>query len=401
MKSRVSFSKVLASFSFAIASLCSAQTVTVVEFYNRTLDAYFITGRANEQALLDTVADFSRTGMTFQATAAASATASQVAICRFYIATTTPYSNTHFYGRADTDCPFVLAANPAGFAWEGYDFATPAPVNGSCPSGTVTVKRGFRAAANGKTPNHRYSTTETNYQSAISAGFAGEGAVFCVASATPATSVPVTPPVSGSDCGTFYFPGKRITYSSTASGGATSQSTFTRTYDPTPVTFNGQSATRIVDTPAVGQPSYTMIDDGATSWRELGGRSTSNNVTQDTYFNPPIVFPKVMSIGQSIAVNRSVVFNPTTSTGNGNQTGSIVYTARESVTVPAGSYANTCKFTINTTTTYPALGSTSSTATTTWIAPGVGMVKSEITDSSTVFGFTVTSVSNVVATSVQ
>lgn len=274
-------------------------------------------------------------------------------------------------------------------------------MNGSCPAGTITIKRGVRAAANGKTPNHRYSATEANYQSAISAGFVGEGAVFCVASATPTSNVPVIPPTSGSDCGTFYFPGKRITYTSSTSGAASTQSTFTRTYDSTPVTFNGQSATRIVDTPAVGQPSYTMIDDGATSWRELGGRSTSNNVTQETYFNPPIVFPKVMSVGQSIAVNRSVVFNPATSTGNGTQTGSIVYSARESVTVPAGSYANACKFTINTTTTYPAIGSTSSTATTTWIAPGVGMVKAEITDSSTVFGFTVTSVSNVQATSVQ
>jgi hypothetical protein len=401
MRSRVFLRQALAGAILAIASVCSAQSVTVVEFYNRAVDAYFITGRAAEQALLDTVADFSRTGMTFQATAAASATASQTSICRFYISTASPYASSHFYGRADTDCPFLLDAKPAGFTWEGYDFATPSPVNGACPAGTVTIKRGFRAAANGKTPNHRYSASEATYQSAITAGFAGEGAVFCVASATPASSAPVTPPASASDCGTFYFPGKRITYTSTASGAAASQSTFTRTYDPTPVTFNGQAATRIVDTPSTGQPSYTMIDDGVTSWRELGGRSTSNNVTQDTYFNPPIVFPKVMSIGQSIAVNRTVVFNPATSTGNGNQTGAIVYTARESVTVPAGSYANACKFTINTTTTYPSIGSTSSTATTTWIAPGVGMVKSEITDTSTVFGISVTSVSNVVATAVQ
>ena len=39
-----------------------AQTVNVVEYRNKTLDAYFITGRANEQALLDTVADFCAPG---------------------------------------------------------------------------------------------------------------------------------------------------------------------------------------------------------------------------------------------------------------------------------------------------------------------------------------------------
>ena len=61
------------------------QSVTVVEYYNKTLDAYFITGRASDQAALDTLSAFQRTGMTFAATAAASATAAQTKICRFYI----------------------------------------------------------------------------------------------------------------------------------------------------------------------------------------------------------------------------------------------------------------------------------------------------------------------------
>lgn len=50
-----------------------AQSVTVTEYYNKTLDAYFITGRANEQQTLDATADFQRTGMTFQAVAASAA----------------------------------------------------------------------------------------------------------------------------------------------------------------------------------------------------------------------------------------------------------------------------------------------------------------------------------------
>ena len=60
------------------AALCALQsqaqaqssTVTVVEFYAKTLDAYFITGRANEQAALDASNAFERTGMTFNAVAA-------------------------------------------------------------------------------------------------------------------------------------------------------------------------------------------------------------------------------------------------------------------------------------------------------------------------------------------
>ena len=40
-----------------------AQPVTVVEYYNKPLDAYFITGRAAEQQQLDALGDFQRTGM--------------------------------------------------------------------------------------------------------------------------------------------------------------------------------------------------------------------------------------------------------------------------------------------------------------------------------------------------
>ena len=217
--------------------------------------------------------------------------------------------------------------------------------------------------------------------------------------ATAAATV-TAPPSSGDVCGTFYFPGKQITYQSTTSGAARSTSSMVRTYDANPVTFNGQSATRIVDTPSGGTPSYTMISDGATSWSELGGRSTSNGTTQETYFLPPIVFPKTMTIGQAININRAVTFNPATPTGNGTQTGTIVLTSRESVTAPAGTYPNACKFTINTTTTYP-IGSTSNTRTIAWVAPGVGLVRGEISDTTTVMGFSITSNTTMVATAVQ
>ena len=82
------FSRLLVAVLVALSTLlasAAAQTVTVVEYRNRALDAYFITGRSNEQTALDGVADFQRTGMTFQATAVASAPTSLTKICRFYI----------------------------------------------------------------------------------------------------------------------------------------------------------------------------------------------------------------------------------------------------------------------------------------------------------------------------
>ena len=76
LRSFMSRAAALATVLFAFNALtASAQTVTAVEYYNKAVDAYFITARAAEQTVLDGVADFQRTGMTFQAVAAASATA--------------------------------------------------------------------------------------------------------------------------------------------------------------------------------------------------------------------------------------------------------------------------------------------------------------------------------------
>jgi len=82
------------------APQATAQTaVTVVEYYNKTVAAYFLTGRANEQATLDGISDFQRTGMTFQAVTAASATSAQSAVCRYRILVNASSGvNSHFYG---------------------------------------------------------------------------------------------------------------------------------------------------------------------------------------------------------------------------------------------------------------------------------------------------------------
>ena len=185
---RMSLFRIVA-ICMATSALCAqAQTVNVVEYRNKTLDAYFITGRVNEQVLLDTVADFARTGMTFQATSAASAAATLTKICRFYVNVTSPFVNSHFYGRQGVDCESILAANPAGFTYEGYDFALQTPTAAACPAGTTTVYRSFRALAGGKTSNHRYTVSAATYAAAASAGYVGEGAAFCATAATDAAS---------------------------------------------------------------------------------------------------------------------------------------------------------------------------------------------------------------------
>jgi hypothetical protein len=162
--------------------------ITVVEYYNKSIDAHFLTGRAAEQAALDTVPDFQRTGMTFQAADAATAAAPLVPICRFYIAAASPYTSSHFYGRKGVDCESINAALPAGFTYEGFDFALPQPTAGACAAGSSPIYRGFRNAAGGRTANHRYTASAETFDASASAGYSKEGVAFCASAATAATS---------------------------------------------------------------------------------------------------------------------------------------------------------------------------------------------------------------------
>lgn len=204
MSPRKSFLQFVSALALVAALNVSAQSLTVIEYYNKTLDAYFITGRVNEQTALDGVADFQRTGMTFAATAVATAPSTLTKICRFYITLTTPYVSSHFYGRQGVDCETIRAQNVPGFTWEDYDFATQQPTAAACPAGTTTIFRGFRAAAGGKTSNHRYSASQVTYDSAANAGYVGEGPAFCATAATAANDAvatavgtPVGAPASG------------------------------------------------------------------------------------------------------------------------------------------------------------------------------------------------------------
>ena len=179
-----------------LAGQAAAQTpVTVVEYYNKTTAAYFLTGRPAEQTAIDAAADFQRTGMTFAATAAAAAPPSLAPVCRYRIAVTGTALSSHFYG-LPTDCAlissYVLTGNLANFFSEGLDFAVARPVAGACTtSSPVAVYRALRGQTRVETPNHRYTVSSSSYADMLRQGWTGEGVVFCVASATDVTPRPV------------------------------------------------------------------------------------------------------------------------------------------------------------------------------------------------------------------
>ena len=166
-----------------LSPIVAAQSVTIVEYYNRPLDAYFITSRANEQALLDAnSADFLRTGMRFTTASGMPPDANLASVCRYYISLATPYTRSHFYGITAADCFLDLSIPPpTGFSYEGQDFFVMKPTNGACPTGApVPVRRNFRPAIDGRTPNHRYSVSMATYNAMVAAGWSAEGIAFCV-----------------------------------------------------------------------------------------------------------------------------------------------------------------------------------------------------------------------------
>ena len=372
----MSISNRVRSFFFALLALSAssafAQTVSVVEFYNKTLDAYFITGRISEQQTLDGLTDFRRTGMTFEAKAA-SATASSpgaTRICRFYIDLPSPRSSTHFYGREGIDCDQLRAQNLAGFSYEGFDFAVAEPTGGVCPTGTSTVYRGFRAAANGKTANHRYTTSPETYIAAQNQGYVGESAAFCANASTDVLPAFET----AQKCGSFYFANQRISYQSlTTDGTATS---FQRFLNSRNGAFNGRTdSVAVVELSPGNRPLSTFILDGSTTWTLLGTSRIDDNGFDELYYANPTVYPRNFSAGQAVAVNSQLTYSRSNAFGTVMQTGKVTFVGKESVTVPLGTYLNACKFVTELVTTYSGNGQTTTSTATNWIADAVGIVK--------------------------
>jgi Repeat of unknown function (DUF5648) len=182
---RVAATVLLAAPVAAPHAAPTVETVTVVEFYNASLDAYFISARPTEQAALDAVPAFSRTGTRFVANAAADATSAQTRVCRFYISLASPFVSSHFYGAELTDCALIQSNLPPGFSFEGFDFAINVPdLNGVCPAASrQPIYRAFRSAANGVTPNHRYTASLSEYNTLLSRGWTPEGVAYCTTSA--------------------------------------------------------------------------------------------------------------------------------------------------------------------------------------------------------------------------
>ena len=147
--------------------------VAATEFYNRTLDHYFISTNPVEINNLDSGATIGwvRTGLRFLVYSGPVAGANPV--CRFYRAPA--YGDSHFYSASPAECAATALAHPVDWIYESPNvFYVPLPdtVTGACPSGTKAVYRFF----NQFTENHRYTVEITvRDQLAGSLGWIPEG----------------------------------------------------------------------------------------------------------------------------------------------------------------------------------------------------------------------------------
>jgi len=159
---------------------------TVVEYYLPELKRYFITGRKNEQDLLDAMPQsFQRTGMTFAAKSSRYRDIPEQPVCRLYFPPANGGSNTHFYG-VGGDCGQLNKLG--GMKYEGFDFSVLKPAGGQCTAtapNAVTRLYNNKAATNES--NHRYVVSTATKARMLAQGWIDEGTVFCVSSANDAT----------------------------------------------------------------------------------------------------------------------------------------------------------------------------------------------------------------------
>ena len=173
---------------------------SVVEFYNSTLNHYFMTINAAEAAGIDNGAagpGWSRTGVTFTAWADPNAAPLHVRpVCRFY-GSITPGPNSHFYTADADECVAlkqIQAATPANqprWNYEGIAFYIGTPVRGTptstalycgalhVPAVALPVSRFYNKRALQNDSNHRYTRTQAVASQMAQAGWAAEGLVMC------------------------------------------------------------------------------------------------------------------------------------------------------------------------------------------------------------------------------
>ncbi len=172
MNIRSRIAAAFAAIACATGAFAQGTLVDVVEYYNATLDHYFISSLAGDINALDSGAlkGWARTGQVFKAYDASAAGTSPV--CRFYLPPAS--GDSHFYSASPAECAEVAAKFPA-FSYESpsvMHVGLPDAATGACSPGWTPVYRLWNQRADS---NHRYTTDRGLQSQMLAQGFVAEG----------------------------------------------------------------------------------------------------------------------------------------------------------------------------------------------------------------------------------
>jgi hypothetical protein len=151
----------------------TARAVTSTEFYNPSLDHYFISSLAPDIDALDSgqISGWMRTGSSFGVYPSQMAgSASVTPVCRIIIPP--PFGDSHFFGRSVQECADTLTKFPFMSQETPDAFFVTLPAAGVCPEGTVPV---YRVFSNRMDANHRYMTDRLLRDQMVMMGWIAEG----------------------------------------------------------------------------------------------------------------------------------------------------------------------------------------------------------------------------------
>ncbi len=155
-----------------------ALAVTAVEFYNASLDHYFISNLQPDIDALDTgrIPGWFRTGNAFFVFSSGGGNLQPV--CRFYIPP--EHGNSHFFSASPAECAAISSRIGVDPNYSGYILETssafytelPDTNSGICRSGTIPVYRLWNGRADS---NHRYTTDLRVRNQMLATGYIAEG----------------------------------------------------------------------------------------------------------------------------------------------------------------------------------------------------------------------------------
>ena len=164
------------ALSMLLCVSARAATLEAIEYYNATLDHYFVTALADEIAPLDAgaFAGWQRTGQHFTVFDPATPMAGALPVCRFY-GIPAAGLDSHFYSASAAECAAVLQRFPGVWVEEtdnAFGIFLPDAATGQCPANSVPVYRAWNGRVDS---NHRFTTDPATLQAMVAKGYVAEG----------------------------------------------------------------------------------------------------------------------------------------------------------------------------------------------------------------------------------